>query len=60
METLIGPEGRIPVLEHDVKDLQEFKIQAKSTVKATATTWGIISAALGVGVHWMIDTFRGH
>ena len=63
MGTLVGQGGRIPALEADVRELREFRVEAQATVKttakATATFWGLISGALGLFGHAIWDIVRG-
>lgn len=58
METLLAPGGRIPRLEDEVRGLNNFRIKAETSVRNTATFYGIISGGLGIASHWLLDIFR--
>lgn len=59
MVTLIGPGGRIPILESDVRQLREDRAAAQATIKTTATFWGVLSGAVGLVGHFVWDALRG-
>ena len=60
MGTLIGPEGRIPRLESDVRELREDRAKAEGVIKSTATFWSVLAGAVGVVGHFVWDALRGH
>jgi hypothetical protein len=55
-----GREGKIPQMERDISELQQYKNQAVAAVKTTATWWGGLTFVAGLVGHWLMDTFRGH
>ena len=59
MGTLIGPDGRVPRLESDVRQLREDRAVAQGAIKTTATFWGLLSGAIGLMGHFVWDALRG-
>ncbi len=58
MSTLIGPDGRITLLENDVRELREYRTSAQATVKTTATVWGVVAGTIGLVGHILWDSFK--
>lgn len=59
LQTILQPGGRIPRLEEDVKDLNEFKIKSETSVRNTATFYSVITGAAALAGHFIWDFLRG-